>query len=458
MHNLTATIAELYEQLVPSREEALLMFRLHEKIRSGEIDANFSTQDIQRSIDDTARLGIGPAPNRERLLKNLLTYFVERPADQRNRYCLTEYARKFILLIDHKINNPFRKFPLRESFQRYTDFSAQDMRQINQFESWYNQGFQATTRENIFDHLEELKSDVKESVLKLNKLLYSGDQPVLSMTAEFSRIFTDLGEKADEIRDTLRLGSSLLLEVEQVVFAFFRQTQDAKRPTTQEESEHFANLTHAYIRSQEIQQEVKTFFEAVDDKLGQLREQIQFASNKLNELRDIFRFKSRFKINLKRLLESILNETISEKGELSLPKWIKRRTLIEERFKLTAMPDLDREYEARNIALDLPDNSEHRRIELIKVETELVRQQRTAILVAAYKARLIRDGSLNFTEEFYKILEDEQDEEIAIQVAYELVQYVRDQANLKLTILPEIQEIYQSKPIITWTTNLQRLA
>lgn len=458
MHNLTTTIAELYEQLVPSRDEALLVFRLHEKIRSGEIDASFSTQDIQRSIDETSRLGIGPGPNRERLLKNLLTYFVERPADQRNRYCLTEYARKFILLIDHKINNPFRKFPLRESFKRYTDFSAQDMRQINQFESWFNQGFQATTRENIFDHLEELKSDVKESILKLNKLLYSGEQPVLSMTAEFSQIFTDLGDKADEIRDTLRLGSSLLQEVEQVVLAFFRQTQEAKRPTTQEESKLFTDLTYAYTRSQEIQQEVKTFFDAVDDKLGQLREQIQFASNKLNELRDIFRFKSRFKINLKRLLESIVSETVTEKGELSLPVWIKRRTLIEERFKLTAMPDLDREYEVRNIALDLPDNSEHRRLELIKVETELIRQQRTAILVAAYKARLMRDGSLNFTEEFYKILEDEQDEEVAIQVAYELVQYVRDQANLKLIILPEIKEIYQSKPITTWTTNLQRLA
>jgi hypothetical protein len=458
VHNLTATIAEFYEQLVPSREEALLVFRLHEKIRSGEIDANFSTQDIQRSIDDTTRLSLGSAPNRERLLKNLLTYFVERPADQRNRYCLTEYARKFILLIDHKINNPFRKFPLRESFQRYTDFSAQDMRQINQFESWFNQGFQATTRENIFDHLEELKADVKESILLLNKLLYSGEQPVLSMTAEFSRIFTDLGDKADEIRNTLRLGSSLLLEVEQVVAAFFRETQEAKRPASPEENKLFEDMTYAYNRSQEIQHEVKTFFDAVDDKLGQLREQIQFASNKLNELRDIFRFKSRFKINLKRLLEEVLNETLTEKGELSLPAWLMRRTLIEERFKLTVMPDLDREYEARNTVLDLPDDTDHRRLELIKVEAELVRQQRTAILVAIYKSRLNKEGALDFTGEFYRILEEEQDEEVAIQVAYELIQYVRDEPHLKLTILPEIQEIYQTKPITTWTINLQRLA
>jgi len=454
--NLTAAISELYEQLVPSREEGLLVFRLHEKIKNGEIDANFSTHDIQRAVDETARLNIGSAPNRERLLKNLLTFFIERPADQRNRYCLTEYARKFVLLIDHKINNPFRKFPLRESFKRYTDFSAQEIRQINQFESWYNQGFQATTRENIFDHLEELKADVKASVLELNKLLYSGEQPVLTMAGEFSRIFTDLGDKADEIRDTLRLGNSLLLEIEQVVLRFFQHTQD-KRPETPEEIATFNELIYAYTSSQDIQQEVKLFFDTVDVKLGQLREQIQFASNKLNELRDVFRFKSRFKINLKRLLEQIIIETSAEKADLVLPGWLPRRTLIEERFRLTAMPDFDRDYESRNMVMELPEDSEHRRLELGKVEAELGRQQRTAVLVAIYKERLMLEGALDFTTEFYRILEEEQDEEIAIQVAYELVQYTRDKHDLRLSILPEIQDICYTKPITTWTINLQRL-
>ncbi|MFA5928602.1 MAG: hypothetical protein WC838_04830, partial [Candidatus Margulisiibacteriota bacterium] len=431
-------------------------FRLHEKVKNGEIDANFSTQDIQRAVDETARLNIGSVPNRERLLKNLLTFFIERPADQRNRYCLTEYARKFVLLIDHKINNPFRKFPLRESFKRYADFSALEIRQINQFESWYNQGFQATTRENIFDHLEELKADVKASVLELNKLLYSGEQPVLTMAGEFSRIFTDLGDKADEIRDTLRLGNTLLLEIEQVVLRFFQQTQD-KRPETSEEFAAFNELIYAYTRSQDIQQEVKIFFDTVDAKLGQLREQIQFASNKLNELRDVFRFKSRFKINLKRLLEQLISETSAGKADLVLPGWLPRPMLIEERFRLTAMPDFDRDYESRNMVLEMPEDSEHRRLEMGKVEAELGRQQRTAVLVAIYKERLMLEGALDFTTEFYRILEEEQDEEIAIQVAYELVQYTRDQHDLQLSILPEIQYIYYTQPITTWTINLQRL-
>jgi hypothetical protein len=459
VYSLTAEIAELYEQLVPSREEGLLVFRLHEKIRNGEIDANFSTQDIQRVMEETARMSIGfGAPNRERLIKNLLNYFIERPADQRSRYCLTEYARKFILLLDHKINNPFRKFPLRESFKRYADFSAQDIQHINQFESWFNQGFQVTTRENIFDHLEELKLDVQRSVQRLNKFLYAGEDSAAAIVTEFSHIFTDLGEKADEIRDTLRLGNNLQLEVERVVLSFFEAADKTARPVTAEEISAFEALAYAVSRAQEIQQQVRAFFELVDGKLGQLRDRIQYASTKLNELRDYFRYQSRFKLNLKRLLGALLEESVMEKNEVKLPRWMPRRMIIEERFKLTVMPDLEREYASRNAVIAIEQDPEYRRQELIKIETELIRQQRTAVLVAIYKDQLRREGALDFTAAFYRILEEELDEEIAIQVAYELIQFAHDTPNLDLQIRPEIRELYQTKPIITWTINLQSQA
>lgn len=456
MNNLTAEIAELYEQLVPSREEGLLVFRLHEKIRNGEIDANFSSQDIQRAMEETAKMSIDfGSPNRERLLKNLLNNFIERPAEQRTRYCLTEYARKFILLLDHKINNPFRKFPLRESFKRYADFSAQDILHINQFESWFNQGFQVTTRENIFDHLEELKLDVQRSVQRLNKLLYNGEETAAEIVAEFSTIFTDLGEKADEIRDTLRLGNNLQLEVERVVLAFFQQTQIATRPSTAEEIAEFEALAYAVTRAQEIQQQVRAFFELVDSKLGQLRSRIQYASTKLNELRDYFRYQSRFKLNLKRLLENVLNESKTERGDLHLPPWLDDKTLIEERFKLTVMPDLEREYASRNAVITIERDPEFHHQEMLKIETELIRQQQTSILVAKYKEQLERGGKLDLTDVFYRILDEELDEEVAIQVGYELIQFAHDSPKLILQILPEIRAIYQTKPIITWTTNLQ---
>jgi hypothetical protein len=457
MQSLTSEIAELYQQLVPSREEGLMIFWLHEKIKCGEIDSNFSIKDIQRAIEETNQFNSTNSiiPNRERLLKNLLSYFIERPADQKNRYTLTEYARKFITLVDHKINNPFKKFPLRESFKLYANFSAQDIRHINQFESWFSQGFQATTRENIFDHLEGLKADVHASVQQLNRLLYSGETPVQQMVADFSVIFTDLGEKADEIRDTLRLGNTLQLEIELVVSAFYKQPQQSKHPSTADEIAQFEELHYAYIRASEIQQEIQSFFDIVDGKLGQLRERIQYASTKLTELQDIFRYQSHFKLNLKRLLEYVLSILNSEKGELTLPAHFPHKGLPEERFKLTVMPDLEREYVQRNAVIEIPEDEDYLRHELIRVEIELNRQQRTAILVEQYKERLKQEGALDFTREFYYILDNQQDEEVAIQVGYELIQFVHENPRFQVNIEPEISELYQTKPIITWMINLK---
>jgi hypothetical protein len=456
LNSIISQIAEIYTELIPPMEEGLLVFRLHEKIKNGEIDVNFSTQDIQRVIEETNQFNLSSSiPNRERLLKNLLTYFIERPAEQKNLYTLTEYARKFILLLEHKINNPFRKFPLRESFKRYANFSAQDIRHINQFESWFNQGFQATTRENIFDHLEELKSDVQSSIQRLNKLLYSGKETALGLVSEFSVIFSDLGEKADEIRDTLRLGNTLQLEIDFVVSFFYTQSSEFKRPSTPEETSQLNELLYSYTRSSEIKQEIHSFFELVDTKLGQLRERIQYASTKLNELQELFRYQSHFKLNLKRLLEYTLTVVDQDKGELILPSLFVLKGLPEERFKLTAMPDLERDFSHRNTVIDNPQDIEYHRQEIVKIETDLHNQQRTSVLVDHYKERLQKGEAIDFTKEFYHLLDNEPDEEVAIQVAYELIQYTDQNPDFGVDILPEILERYQAKPIITWTINLK---
>lgn len=107
---LTIQIAESYHQLIPSIEEGLLIISLYDKIKTGDIDVNFSNKDIQRTIEENTQYlpSYTNTPNKERLLKNLLTYFIERPVEQKNLYTLTEYSRKFVLLLQHKLDSPYR--------------------------------------------------------------------------------------------------------------------------------------------------------------------------------------------------------------------------------------------------------------------------------------------------------------------------------------------------------------
>ena|GEM_PF-893571 len=457
MHTLSSQIAEIYPQLVPPMDEGMLIFKLHEKIKSGAIDANFSSQDLQRTLEELHKeiLVTGTVPNKERLLKNLLAYFIERPPELKNRYTLTDYARKFILLVEHKINYPFRKFPLRDSFKRYTDFTAGEIDHINQFESWFNQGFQATTRENILDHLEELKMQVQQSVQSLNKLLYSGDETAQKIVTDFSVIFTDLGDKADEIRDTLRLGNTLQQQVDLVVSKFYDTTTALPHPVTPEEIAFFNECQYGYSRAAEIQQEIQDFFDIIDTKLAQLRERIQYATTKLNELQHLFRYKSQYKINIRRLLDYILSETRSEKGNLALPTDFSKKGIVEERFKLTVMPDLESKDIQQNLVIENPLDQDYHQAELRHIEHELTRQQRTAILVEDYLSRLQTEGKIEFTDEFYTIIEQEDDEEIALQVSYELIQFAHLSDEYQVDITPEIKDIFTNQPIKTWSITLK---
>ncbi|MFP5439033.1 MAG: hypothetical protein ACLGH8_14725 [Bacteroidia bacterium] len=457
MQSLSSQIAEAYVQLVPPIDEGLLIFKLHEKIKNGTIDANFSAQDIQRILEEMHKdaMGSGSVPNRERILKNLLAYFIERPAELKSRYTLTDYARKFILLVEHKIHYPFRKFPLRESFKKYADFSADEINHINQFESWFNQGFQATTRENILDHLEELKMQVQQSVQSLNKLLYSGEETAQKIVADFSEIFIDLGDKADEIRDTLRLGNTLQQQIDLVVSKFYDTITAQPHPVSPEETTLFNEQQYGYSRGAEIRQEILEFFEVIDSKLAQLRERIRFATTKLNELQHLFRYRSQYKVNLKRLLEYALSEAAIEKGILVLPADFPIKGIVEERFKLTVMPDLEREGHDQNRVIDIPLDTAYHQSEQRQVEYELARQERIAILVGHYLEKLKDRRRLDFTDEFYAIIDQEEDEEIALQVGYELLQFTHGHAEYFIDISPKIKEHLNKKPIKTWSIELK---
>lgn len=455
---LTSQIAESYHQLIPSIEEGLLIISLYDKIKTGEIDLNFSNKDIQRTIEETAQY-LPPntnIPNKERLLKNLLTYFIERPVEQKNLYTLTEYARKFVLLLQHKLDSPYRQFPLRESFKRYTNFSAADIKQINQFESWFNQGFQATTRENVFDHLEELKNQVTEAISRLNKLLYTTDIDPIAVVSEFSVVFSDLAEKADEIRDTLRLGNNLQYEIDLVVSYFYEKTQEYGTPITEAEKAEFNELHYAFSRASDIKEEILSFFNIIDNKLGQLRERIQYASTKLNELQDYLRYQSQFRHNLRRLFEYIMEHSEVQKSELSFPENFSKKYIVQEKFRLSIMPDLDNNPSQSNLVIQIPEDKEYHRSEMLLIEAELTRQQRTAVLVDELKNTLENNEVMDLNKEFYEILEHENDEETAIQVVYEIVQYAHDTKQFQLLIDRKVNKQYYNKPIITWTTNIKK--
>lgn len=443
-----------YDLLLPPKDDGIIIFWLDHKIRKKEIDSNFTYQDIQQAIKETMIVEDERIPRTERVLKNLLHYFIERPADKKNRYKLSDYALKFILLINHKLNNPFRKFPLRESFKKYTEFKAEDIYTIELFESWYEQGFNYTTRQNILDHLEALKDDVNNSIHSLSKILHIDDHSISEIVKQFSEIFKNLGAKAEEIKDTLRLGNNLEQEIQKVVSAFYKKIVETKHPENEAEMAEYSIIEGSYNRAVNIQNEVKSFFLVIDGKLGQLREKIVFASGKLNELQDNFRYQTKFKVNLKRMLELILQESKYGKEGPGLPINFPRKAIPFEDTKYLIVPYYDFNHSIVQNVQPMELDIEYEREQKQLIEQELLRQENTAKWIEKFKHMLLEQGELDFTKYFYEILEIENDIEIALQVGFELFQYASTLTDFTININRQLVDTHKQNNILTWKMNI----
>lgn len=446
-------IYEQYNFLLPSKKEGLVVFGIHQKIKSKEIDSNFTYQDIELVIKEVVQLEPGGIPQTENLLKTLLHHFIERPAEKKTRYKLTNYALDFIALVNHKLNNPFRKFPLRDSFQQYASFKAQDMVHIHQFESWYEQGFNATTRKNIVNHLEALKDDTNASILELKSILLLDDASVTELVNKFSDIFEDLGRKAEEIKDTLLLGNNLNQEIQKVVDSFYKKTE-ALYPKTEDELTVFGAITADYKRTETISLEVREFFGVINEKLAELNDRILFASGKLTELQDNFRYQSRFKLNIRRLLELILTESQQTGKELTLPESFPRYQVPYHPLKLIEVPYIESFLPSVTMVKPRAINIAYEQQERTRIIKELDHQATTARLVKKYKELLATGHEIDFTKHFYEIMDTEQEIEVPLQVGFELIQFANQSIDYGIRVQRVLPQEALQKTIAIWNMKI----
>ncbi|MEZ4708359.1 MAG: hypothetical protein R3A44_14200 [Caldilineaceae bacterium] len=443
---------------MPNQVEGLVIVWLYEKIQREEIDRNFTYSDIQAAIREvTASLNLENQPRTESVLTSLLHNFVENPSGSYERFTLTEYAQKFARLIEGKLNSPHKHFPLRQSFERYAHFKAEDIQTIDDFESWFRQGFDDTSRQTILDHLESLQDNVRSALNELNQILFAeSEQSALKMAHEFSTTFNILGEKADEIRDTLTLDFSLKQEIQSVVNTFYTRLEDPYSTSGEAVYGDYANLEYAYQRSVEIQKGVNEFFKVVNEKIERIRNQIIFASSKLNELQEHFKYQSRFKVNLRKMLTLLLEEGRYAKEDLILPDTFPLKSIPYEGFKFVEVLHYSSFTKALNTVIELVQDVEHREREKLRMENVLGNQEKIAEWVEHYQRLLHQEKVLDFKEHFYKIFEAEGNIDIALQVGFELFQFATREQQFYVDVSKPHAEQLEKQEVITWNMKIHQ--
>lgn len=460
MNQLFDYIHHKYEKVIPERDEGLLLFWLHQKIKNKEIAKEFTYKDIERSLKEIAEKEIDLAiPQTQRVLENLMTYYIERPpGNAYNKYALTDFAQSFLDLVEKKIDNPYSQLPLRQSFEKYGQFDANDISTIAEFEGWYLNGFNNTTKQNIIDHLESLKDELNVSIERLKEILHSPDENVVGIVAGFTNIFKKLGIRANEIGDALHLKNHLKHEIEKALSFFYTRIEESKAPISDADVEEYALLEKEYKQAKEIAEKVEDFFTKVEYRLRQLTERILFADQRLNDLKDNFQYRSQFNINTTKLLRLVLNESNYSKEGVVLPSRFPRYNYFQENIRYIKIPHLKFDIQFNNEIIPIQINNEEQSKQRKEIDIELMKKERIAELSTYYKELLTTQRELDFTQQFHKILQDENDIEIAIQVGFEIIQYANGAAKYKINTSQLLYEMEVEKNIWTWKTEIHQKA
>lgn len=424
---------------------------LHKKIINKQINKHFTYKDIEKCIKDVALMESSSIPHTDPIVDGLLKYYLEHPREERFKYALTDFALKFVKLIDNKLYSPYAKFPLRDTFKKLADFSASDIKSIDDFNRWYEFNFKGNSGTVIIDHLESLKDYVNKAIDELNIYINQDQDSALKTAENVSILFEKITAKSDEIKDTLLISNSLDEEVEQVVDYFLKRKNSLPNTKTPEQKETHKILREEYDRAVQIKKKVDEFFVEVEYKLGQLLDRSAYASTQLITVQDNFKNKSAIRINVKRFLKFTLEQaSFSKKDGFTLSEKFPLKSIVSERFKHVGLVYYEEFGIQKSYVIEPKVNEAHLKSQISKLDTELTRQENTAKWVSYFKNQLSNDGEIDFSNHFYEIASKENDALIALKVGFELVEFARHNNGYEIKIDREIPKSSLSQNIALW--------
>jgi hypothetical protein len=173
----------------------------------------------------------------------------------------------------------------------------------------------------------------------------------------------------------------------------------------------------------------------MDKKIDNILNQIRFASSQLDHLKDNFKEKAKFKLNLKNALIFVLTNGKYDKESLKLPLNFPTSKLPFERINFSsATPTVDFNHRRKNKVIVNKSNPEHHKSEIQKNEDELVLQEKVYKWVEKIKSILSNRNETNLSDYFYEIINVEKETEVAIKVGFELIEYTEKNPDLELRI------------------------
>jgi hypothetical protein len=445
-----------YELLLPLRfDGGYLIITLYTKIKNKELGAYFSTEDIKLVLEEIAAYHNEGTSQSERIIKNLLHYFLRNVPDEYGKFYLTDYAIQLAELLEYKLNNPYKTYPLKESFDKYFTLRQNEIKTIQDLEIKFGREFVSGHKRIINNHIEALEDELTAAYEQLNTILSADEEDATSMVKKFTAVFKKFGERAEDITNAISSKDNFLRRLRLRTDEFYAQASDLKHAESEEDKSKLSKAQSDWKTATEINNDLSYFFKTVDTKINHIRKQILKASGKLTELQENFSRRSNFRLLLKKLFHLCLHNASNRNGVIQLHTNFPCKQIVCEKQQLFYPEYYDFELSTKNQLLSIPRDREYEEEQRREIEKEIKRQEIINFWIDESKKLLISQGALHLPALMDKIVEKEKDLAIAQNVAIELSQFAAENPNYKLEIIQQLQSLEHDN-LYLWKMKIQK--
>lgn len=439
-----------YGYLIPKKEYAGIITLLYEKTKTKDIDEVFTYNDIELCA---YQLNKDKGIQIEKALQFLLTYFLRKDSKP-NSYFLTQYAKNFVALISDKIDSPYRNLPLKQNFEKYFQLYIEKIKNIDDLKSWFELGFNKISKNIVSEHIETLQDELNTATIDLNKILHKENIEALELVKQFSEIFRTFGTRSREIREVLNLKNLVLRNLRTINKEYYEKLDSFTPKQRESQQKEYHEAKENWKLLEKIITDVKEFFNHVDIRLDYISNQVIYASEKLDQLHDTFDNQSLLKINLKKMLRLALENTKKIDDRYILANFPLKKVSFEI-INIIAPRVYDFELVKTNTLIHVERNIEYENTQKSIFMVDLDNQERTSIWIDNLNQKLNSGNDLELSEEFQKIMVQEGNIEVPMQVSYEILNRVSNSEHYELNIEKTLQGGAENN-IKLWKTTIKK--
>ncbi|WP_333888582.1 hypothetical protein [Sphingobacterium siyangense] len=438
--NLYNEAKQQYKLIVPERIEGMILISLYDQFGN----ESFKEEQLNETIDRVHR-DLGANTTRTEYERNnsiilrLQEFYLSRDGS-RKEYQFKTFGTQFCSNIKERLISIYNPAKIRRTFdgllvdlKRYLNTDNHD------FNLWFEEKFSVSTPE-IIKHVEILEQQVSQSVREFRKKIKDEHEDIYVLIEEILHRLDEIKDQAKELKEAFAATYYIDSELDELMLSRNAEFDGA-------------NINRVF----EFNDLIRRKLEQISIRIDHIKPKVREFIYEFNQ-RDYDRKTALFIDFL--IKRSRVKKDVSGKRDICLPSKISNFLMVDltQLPRFCIVPDRDISPKIRPQVINREVDVERQKKLLERNKAKHRERERINFWMNYVKEQVAKEGTLDYSELFYKILSEEQNHlSVPVKVTSKLVREIPKQKQYKININNDVVSNEDYPSIKLWKLSIHKI-